>query len=169
MEVIFYSKHTRPPNQNLSANKTWNSPFPLLSCLHYNLPPKGLVTPWTMKSSQGHVKSAIGCWIRPGTTLVDTKEIINVWVTMEFAVPKSYIWRPTLSIDMVHRVWWWQRHKRWSGRKRHNPMANKWYYNNYLIKGFFGGREDEEKSIQENDRTCFYFYFFKNILFEAYI
>ena len=29
---------------------------------------------WTMKSSQGIVKSVIGCWSPPGTTSVYTKE-----------------------------------------------------------------------------------------------
>ena len=32
-----------------------------------------LFTPWTMKSSQGHVKFVIGSWIRPGITLAHTK------------------------------------------------------------------------------------------------
>ena len=35
---------------------------------------KGVFTPWTMKSSQGHVGVLIGYWTRPGTTLVYIKE-----------------------------------------------------------------------------------------------
>ena len=35
---------------------------------------KGLFTLWTMKLSQGPVKFVIGCWTRPKTSLVYTKE-----------------------------------------------------------------------------------------------
>ena len=35
---------------------------------------EGLFTPWTMKSSQGLVKSMIGCWTRHETTLIYIKE-----------------------------------------------------------------------------------------------
>jgi len=35
---------------------------------------KGLFTPWTMKSSQGLLKYVTGCWTRPKTTLVYTKQ-----------------------------------------------------------------------------------------------
>ena len=35
---------------------------------------QGLFTVWTMKSSQGPIKSMIGCWTRPRNTSVYTKE-----------------------------------------------------------------------------------------------
>ena len=41
--------------------------------------PKGLFTPWTMKSSQGLVKIVIGCWTRPGATTVRSKEKMSEW------------------------------------------------------------------------------------------
>jgi hypothetical protein len=47
----------------------------------------------------------------------------NVIVTTEFEVPKRHILRPTLSIDMVQRVLWWERQKRDSGRKKGKLMA----------------------------------------------
>ena len=40
---------------------------------------KGLLTPWTMKSSQGPVQFVIGCWTRPMTTSVYTKEQMSEW------------------------------------------------------------------------------------------
>ena len=81
-----------------------------------------------MRSSLGPVKSLIGCWTHPRTTLVYTKEK-NVKVAMEFKVPKRHILRPTLSTNMVQHILWWERQDRCYGRKRQGPMAKKHYYN----------------------------------------
>ena len=53
-----------------------------------------------MKLSQDSVKSVIGYWTRPETTLIYTEEK-NVKLTMEFEVPERHISRPTLSTNMV--------------------------------------------------------------------
>ena len=74
-----------------------------------------MFTPWTMKLSQHHVKSMIGCWTRPMTTSIYTRENVNV--TMEFEVLKRHISRPTLFTDMVQQILRWERQKRCSGRK----------------------------------------------------
>ena len=53
-----------------------------------------LFTPRTMKSSQGHVKSGINCWTRPGTSLVlNQGNKYHSDPTMEFEVPKRRILR----------------------------------------------------------------------------
>ena len=76
----------------------------------------------------------------------------NVRVTMEFEVPRRHILRPTLSIDMVQQVLWWEWQKRCSGRKRQGPMAKKYCYKkSYWI--FCSGREDEDKRRQKNGQS----------------
>ena len=40
---------------------------------------EGLLTPWTLKLSQGLVKFVIGCWTCPRTTLVYSKEKMSEW------------------------------------------------------------------------------------------
>ena len=54
-----------------SINAQWKGCLALQVTWSYLV--QGLFTPWTMKSSQGHVKFVIGCWTCPGTTLVCTK------------------------------------------------------------------------------------------------
>ena len=109
---------------------------------------KGLFTPWTMKSSQGHVKYVIRCWARPGTTSVYTEPKKKVRVTMEFEVPKRHILRPTLSTDTVQRVSQWERQKRCSSRKRQGPMTKKYCYSKFLMNSFYG----EEKMKTRDDK-----------------
>jgi hypothetical protein len=76
-----------------------------------------------MKSSQGLVKSVIGCWTCPMIISVYTKEK-NVRVTMKFKIPKRHILRPTLLTDMAQHVLQWERQKRCSNRKlkKQGPM-----------------------------------------------
>ena len=90
---------------------------------------QGLFTPWTVKSSEGHVKHVTGRSTRPKTTSVYTKEK-NVRVIMKFEVPNRHVSRPTLSTDMVQRV----SQKRCSNRKGHGPIAEKRCYNSSFMK-----------------------------------
>ena len=55
-----------------------------------------------MKLSQGPLKFVIGCWTRPGTTLVYTRE--KCQSDHEVQGPKRHILRPTSSIDMVQQI-----------------------------------------------------------------
>ena len=104
-----------------------------------------------MKSSQGLVKYAIGCWIHAGSTSVYTKEKHQ---------SDHEVWGPPKS-DMVQRVLQWERQKRCFSRKKQEPMAKKCYHNKILME-FFRGREDEDKRQQENGQIWFIlFYFFK--------
>jgi hypothetical protein len=52
-----------------------------------------------MKSSQGPLKYVIGCWIRPGTTSISTKEN-NARVIMEFKVSQRQMFNAY--ITMIH-------------------------------------------------------------------
>jgi hypothetical protein len=75
---------------------------------------------------EGIMAAMVGCYIyRLGLGLHQGK---NVKVIMEFEIPKRHILRPTLSTNMVQRVLWWERQKRYYGRKRQGPMAEKCYY-----------------------------------------
>jgi hypothetical protein len=64
------------------------------------------------------------------TTLVYTKEK-NVRVTMECVSPKDIFSGPTLFIDMVQWVLWWERQKdAMVGKKLQGPTVEKHCYNN---------------------------------------
>ena len=109
---------------------------------------------WTMKSSQDHVKSMIGCWTHSAS--IHTKEK-NIRVIMGFEVPKRHILRRTLFINTVQHVLWWERQKRWVGKIRQRPMAEKWCYNGYLMIFFEKWRE--MKTREWSTLILFYFNF----------
>ena len=71
---------------------------------------------------------------------------------MEFDVPKRHILRPTLYTEMVPQVLRWEWQKRCYGRKRLGPMTEKCYYNN-LLEIVLWGKEDKDKTKQENGQT----------------
>jgi hypothetical protein len=75
-----------------------------------------------------------------------------VIMTMDFEVPKSQILKPTLFINKVQHVLWWERQKRYYGRK----MLLQWI----LYEFFLGG---EGKRIFQLD------FLFQNCHFWAYI
>ena len=60
----------------------------------------------------------------------------NVKVTIEFEVSKRHMLRLELFTNMVQRVLHWERQKKCYGRKRQEPMAKKYCYNNILMKCF---------------------------------
>ena len=110
----------------------------------------------------------IGCWARPGTTSVYTKEKMSEWP-----------WSLRSSKDIfkgLHYPLTWSnglcggRGKRGVLRKRQGPMAEKCCHNNiFVIFFFFGGggrRKDEDMRRQENGQTWF---FFQKYYFGEYI
>ena len=74
---------------------------------------EGMFTSWTMKLSLALLKYIIGHCTCLGTILVYIKEK-NVRVTMEFEVPKRFIFRPILSTVMIQWVLSWEKQKRFS-------------------------------------------------------
>jgi hypothetical protein len=53
----------------------------------------------------------------------------NVKETLKFKAPKGHVLKPTLIIDMLQRVLWWERQKRCYGlKKKEGPMADKHYH-----------------------------------------
>jgi hypothetical protein len=107
---------------NLKRNRVLEKPLRVDACIQSSklYHTKGLCTPWTMKSSQGPVKS----WDHFGL-----HEGQNARVTMEFEIPKRHSLRPTL---FSYVVWWilrWERQKRHSSREKQGPMAKKCCYN----------------------------------------
>ena len=86
---------------------------------------------------------------------------------MEFEVPRRRIARPTLSIDMVQRVYFAMEEATevCFGRKRPRPMAKEYCYNNNKpIKILFG----EEKMKTREDKRMVEFEFFQNFPFWTY-
>ena len=124
--------------------------------------PEGLFTPWTTKSSKGPVKFVIGCWTRPRTTSVYTKEQ-NVKVSMGVRGPqKIYILRPTLSNDVVQRVLWWEKpQKRCSSRKRRGPQQRNVVIDDVYIR--------KEKTREWSNLISFLFFSFQNYHLGKYI
>ena len=120
---------------------------------------------WTstiIKSSQGLIKYAIGCWTRPMTVLFYTKEKKcqsdrGVWGPQKTYF-KAYIihWHCSTSL-------WWERQKRCSDRKRQVHVIKKYHYESF----FWGEIDDEDKRRQNNGWICFFssFFSFKTIIF----
>ena len=110
---------------------------------------KGLFTPWTMKSSQGPVKFVIGCWIRPGTTSVYTKEKMWEW-------PRSL--RPPKDIfEGLHHPLIWS-NGFCGGRLKRGALVEKrkgpWEKNVVIINfqwNYFCEKEDEDKRMVKLD------------------
>ena len=95
-------------------------------------------------------------------TSVYTKDSI-IELTMEFEVSKRHILRPTLSANMVQRVWLWERQKRhaWKKEKGKGPRE----MNDLIIifdKMFF---EEEKMETRENKKKVKLDFFFQNCPF----
>ena len=75
-----------------------------------------------------------GCWTRPGTTSIYTKEKVVEW---PWRLTKDIL-RTNRYTDMIQRVLRWERQERWYGRKRQGPMARKCYFNIFLMNVFGG-------------------------------
>jgi hypothetical protein len=101
------------------------------------------VIPWTMISSQGPVKLWLVVELVPGPLWFTPREKEKrkkegVWVIMQFEAPKRHILRHALFTYMVQRGLWWERQKRWYGRKRQGTMAKKYCCNKILMVFFLG-------------------------------
>ena len=124
--------------------------------------PRGLFTPWTMKSSQDPVTKCD--WLfnsSPDHFGLHQGKIVKV--IMEFRVPKGHIWRPTLFTDMVQRILLWERQKRCSSRKRQGPMVKKCRHDKIRMKVFTGKRRWNKG--RQDKRTVKHFFFFLNNYF----
>ena len=143
-----------------------NIPFITYGSLDYmclDSSTKGLFKPWTMKSSQGHVKYVIGCWTHPGTTSVYTKEISSKWS-----------WSPRSPKDIfqgLHYPLTWS-NGFCSGRGKWSALVEKdkgpWQRNDIMI--FFSEmyfREEEMKTREDN--KLYLFFIFSKLPFWAYI
>ena len=113
---------------------------------------KGLFTPWTMKSSQGHVIYVIGCWTHPGTTMVYTKT-----KKCQSVHGKKGLTKTCFKASIIHR---------------HGPtgfaVVHAWQ-RDVVIKYFscnvFWGREDDDKRMVK----IYLFIYFKFAYLGAYI
>ena len=108
-----------------------------------------------MKSSQGHVKSVIGCWAHLGTTSIYTKEKMS---------SDHGVWGPQKTYFKAYIIYWhgprvllWERQKRCYGRKMQGPMVEKYSYNQFLINFFYGEEEMKTKKRQKYDQIWFFF------------
>ena len=108
---------------------------------------EGLFTPKTMESSQGLIKSVIGCWIRPGMTLVYTKEKMSEW-------PWSWRFSKDMFKDLHYSLTWSNRFCGGRDRrgamveKNKGPMVEKYCYNKNLMN-FFSQGEQKMKYREE--------------------
>jgi hypothetical protein len=104
-----------------------------------------IICDWMLNSSWNHFGSHQGK---------------NVRVTIEFEVSKRHILGLKWSIDMVQRVFRWERpKKKCYARKRQEPTVEKYCYNNILMN--FLGRERKQRR-QEKGQTCpFWAYIWK--------
>ena len=103
---------------------------------------KGLFTSWTMKSSQGPIKTVIGCWARPMITSVYTKGNMLEWP-----------WSSRSSIDIF-----WGLHYPLTrsngicgGRGKRGPMKEKCCYKSNFDELFLG-----EEKMEENGQSWLY-------------
>ena len=95
--------------------------------LSFQVTSKGRFTLWTMKLDQGVVRTLIGCWTRPETTSVCTKEKMaeGPWRSRS----------PKYNFEGIINAMKWS--NRFCGeRRRQGPMANKCRYNTFLVKVF---------------------------------
>ena len=108
-----------------------------------------------MKLSQAFVKSMIGCWTRPGTTLVHTKEKMSVCHGVRG--PQKTYFKPYVIHWHSPRGFATGEAKRCSCRKRQGPMAKKYRYNKFLMNFFVGRKEHKDKRRQKNGQTWTFF------------
>ena len=98
-----------------------------------------IICDWMLNSSWNHFGSHQGK---------------NVRVTIEFEVSKRHILGLKWSIDMVQRVFRWERQKKKCyARKRQEPTVEKYCYNNILMN--FLGRERKQKKTREGSNLSF--------------
>ena len=79
---------------------------------------------------------------------------------MKFEVPKRYIKRLKVSTHMIRQVLWWERQKRYSGRKRKGAQDKKKYCNDNSLVKILG-----EEKMKTREWSSLNFYFFQNYMF----
>ena len=82
------------------------------SCCCWHTVSEGRFASWTRKSDQGVARALIGCWTRPGTTLVYTEEKMGEGPYMEVEVPKCNFQ------GLINALTWSNGFLRWERQER---------------------------------------------------
>ena len=112
LSVVFNARANLCPYVHIWPCQKWItyhlSPWGPHTCEWSHCTNSSRFTLWTRKLSPGVARALIGCWNRPRTTSVYTKEK-NGRVTLEVGVPNIHISRHTKCINMVQRVLRWEK------------------------------------------------------------